>query len=128
MISLSSPDPVAAMSLAELAEHMVRGGFRAKLYAGNRIYIAGYGRDISAWLTPPASPTASIASLGSADGLFLHVRSSWRSPHNGLRCKGVKHAILTDLHAAGFLSSPPPGDWRRVALDEPRNSVAASRA
>lgn len=126
MISPFSPNPVAAMSLAELAEHLVRGGFRAKLYGVNRIYIAGYGRDISAWLTSPTSQAPSVASPSSADGLFLYVSSSWRSPHNGLRCKGVKHAILTDLHAAGFLSSPPPGDWRRVMLDEPRNSVVAS--
>jgi hypothetical protein len=102
------------MNADSLAAMLLAHGFRAKAYHGSRVYLDGYGRDVKAWLEPGASGELP------ADGAFLHVRSSWRSHLNGLRCKGVKHAILTDLYAAGFLSSPPPEDWRRVRLDEPR--------
>jgi hypothetical protein len=102
------------MTPDELALILIANGFRAKVYRETRIYLGGYGRDISAWLEKETSGALP------ADGSVLHVRSSWRSQHNALRCKGVKHAILLDLHAAGLLSVAPPDDWRRVTLEEPR--------
>jgi hypothetical protein len=107
------------MSPDECAAALLAAGFRAKRYGEARIYIGGYGRDISAWLESDAAGVLPV------DGATLHVRSSWRSPHNALRCKGVKHAILSDLHAAGLASVAPPEDWRQIRLDEQRSRPAS---
>lgn len=81
-----------------------------------RLYISGYGRDIKAYLC--------IADEGGplpADGCSLVVTSNWSAPrYNGLRCKGVKHAILEDLFAARLISTPPPLRWQDVELDAPQ--------
>lgn len=91
-------------------------GFNARLWKGFRIYLSGYGRDIKAYLQTDAAPGPLPA-----DGFRLVVTSSWNAPrYNGLRCKGVKHAILEDLFAARLISAPPPLRWQDVELDAPQ--------
>lgn len=97
----------------QIADLMHRCGFHVRAWRGARLYIDGYGRDISAYLEPPIEPGAAPL-----DHCPLIVRSNWRAPnHNGLRCKGVKHAMLTDLYRAELISDPPPAHWRDVPLD-----------
>jgi hypothetical protein len=98
-----------------LSEILSACGFNARLYKGGRIYISGYGKDIKACLV--AGP---ISGPLPADGYALSVSSSWRAAqYNGLRCKGVKHAILEDLYAARLISMAPPARWQDVSLDAP---------
>lgn len=98
---------------AHIVELMRCCGFHVRVWRAARIYIEGYGRDISAYLEPPIEPGAAPL-----DHCPLIVRSNWRAPnHNGLRCKGVKHAMLTDLYRAELISEPPPAHWRDVPLD-----------
>ena len=88
-------------------------GFNVRLYRDRRLYISGYGRDIKAYLEP-CDHNGPLP----ADGYALHVASTWRAPQfNGLRCKGVKHAILEDLFAARLISTAPPTKWQEVELD-----------
>lgn len=97
----------------QIADLMRRCGFQVRAWRGTRLYIDGYGRDISAYLAPPIEPGAAPL-----DHCPLIVRSNWRAPnHNGLRCKGVKHAMLSDLYRAELISVPPPAHWRDVPLD-----------
>lgn len=97
----------------QITDLMRRCGFYVRAWRGARLYIDGYGRDISAYLEPPIEPGAAPL-----DNCALIVRSNWRAPnHNGLRCKGVKHAMLTDLYRAELISEPPPAHWRDVQLD-----------
>lgn len=97
-----------------IVELMRRCGFHVRAWREARIYIDGYGRDISAYLEPPSEPGAAPL-----DNCPLIVRSNWRAPnHNGLRCKGVKHQMLTDLFKAELILTPPPDDWRHVLLDD----------
>ncbi len=98
-----------------LSEILSVCGFNARLYRGGRIYISGYGRDIKAYLHQKGGDGPLPA-----DGYALDVSSSWRAAqYNGLRCKGVKHAILEDLYAARLISTPPPRRWQDVTLDAP---------
>jgi hypothetical protein len=98
----------------DLCEALVYCGFRVRRWKGERLYLGGYGRDISAYLEPDCGGGPSPA-----DGYRLVVTSSWRAArYNGLRCKGVKHAIWGDLYRAALVSAPPPVDWQGVTLDE----------
>ena len=99
----------------DLTRALTYCGFHVRPWKGERVYLAGYGRDIKAYLTPDATK-----GVLPADGWHLTVTSSWRMPrYNGLRCKGVKHAILTDLFVAGLISAPPPPRWQDVDLEAP---------
>lgn len=96
-----------------LSEIMSACGFNVRLYRDSRVYISGYGRDIKAYL----APCDGVGPLP-ADGYALHVASSWRAPQfNGLRCKGIKHAILEDLYTARLITLAPPAKWQEVELD-----------
>lgn len=103
------------MPLEELASILSACGLSVRLWKGQRLYLSGYGRDIKAYLSPQSGDGPLPA-----DGYALTVTSSWNMPrYNGLRCKGVKHAILEDLFLAGVISTPPPADWKQVALEAP---------
>lgn len=96
----------------ELARILIACGFDARAWRGQRIYLGGYGRDITAYLEP-----RDLSAEFPADGARLDVRSSWQAArYNGLRCKGVKHEILKDLWRARLISSPPPERWQDVSL------------
>jgi hypothetical protein len=102
-------------SLEDLAAILSACGLSVRLWKGQRLYLSGYGRDIKAYLTPQGG-----GGPLPADSYALTVTSSWNMPrYNGLRCKGVKHAILEDLYLAGVISAPPPADWKQVALEAP---------
>lgn len=99
------------MNAERLANFLEAHGLRVKLWRERRVYVFGYGRDVSCAIEPiPGEPTL--------DRARILVTSNWRSPHVGLRCKGVKHALLQDLFGLGLLSAAPPDDWRRVQLDD----------
>ncbi|MBI1256569.1 MAG: hypothetical protein GC204_03775 [Chloroflexi bacterium] len=102
------------MSARPLADRLARYGFRVRLWNDRRIYLAGYGREISAYIEPLAGDDPML------DGARIVVESRWRSSKAALHAKGVKHAILKDLHDAGILSERPPDDWRKIRLDDPR--------
>lgn len=108
--------------LEELADILSACGLSVRLWKGQRLYLSGYGRDIKAYLAPRSG-----GGPLPADSYALTVTSSWNMPrYNGLRCKGVKHAILEDLFLAGVISTPPPADWKQVELEAPhavRNSI-----
>ncbi|MFZ4602984.1 MAG: hypothetical protein ACOYM8_11050 [Caulobacterales bacterium] len=104
----TSPTPPAA----QLAAIMTACGFSVRVWRDARVYLNGYGRDVRAYLEPrtldPQAPAADAK---------LVVSSTWQAPrYNGLRCKGVKHAILKDLWTAQLISAPPPERWQDVTL------------
>jgi hypothetical protein len=104
-----------SFTLEDLSSILSACGFSVRTWKGQRLYLSGYGRDIKAYLHP-ATPHGPLP----ADGFALVVTSSWNMPrYNGLRCKGVKHAILEDLFLAGVISTSPPPDWKQVTLDAP---------
>lgn len=110
------PPNSPSVPLEALAIILSACGLSVRLWKGQRLYLSGYGRDIKAYLHPSAARGPLPA-----DGYALVVMSNWNMPrYNGLRCKGVKHAILEDLFLAGVISSPPPRDWRQVELDAPQ--------
>lgn len=97
-----------------LAAIMTGCGFSVRLWRGRRVYLDGYGRDVSAYLEPLAADPSFPA-----DAAKLVVRSSWQAHrYNGLRCKGVKHAIWKDLYEAKLISAPPPERWQDVAVTD----------
>lgn len=104
-----------------LSEILSACGFNVRLYRGGRLYISGYGKDIKAYLHegPILGPLP-------ADGYALSVSSTWRAAqYNGLRCKGVKHAILEDLYTARLITAPPPRRWQDVELEAPHGARRA---
>lgn len=110
------PDSNHPSPIEDLCRILRACGFDASSWRGQRIYIRGYGRDIKAWLSPGPDAGGSLP----VDAFRLIVTSTWRAAlHNGLRCKGVKHAILCDLYAAGLMSAAPPARWQDVVLDTP---------
>lgn len=108
--------------LAETAALMTRCGFTVRPWR-SRLYLDGYGRDISAYVEMALEPGAAPL-----DGAMLTVVSNWRSRHNGLRCKGVKHAILSDLYRAELVSEAPPAHWRDVPLERAKETRPIVRA
>jgi hypothetical protein len=113
-----SPTPTPSQCVRSLADELARiltgCGFDARVWRGQRVYLGGYGRDITAFFEP-----RTLCPEHPADGVRLDVRSSWQAArYNGLRCKGVKHAILKDLWRACLLSAPPPDRWQDVPLTE----------
>lgn len=122
MISASEINHQKTRVLA-LAEALTYCGFQLRVWRDQRVYLQGYGRDITAYLEPRACDGQRLA-----DGARLDVRSNWQAAkHNGLRCKGVKHSILKDLWAARLISEPPPEKWQDVMLSEPRPDGGAIR-
>lgn len=122
MISASEINHQKSRVLA-LVEALTYCGFACRVWREQRVYLHGYGRDITAYLEP-----CDDDGLRPADGAGLDVRSNWQAAkHNGLRCKGVKHAILKDLWAARLISEPPPEKWQDVVLVEPRPAGRAIR-
>lgn len=99
------------MNAARLAAFLEARGFRVRLWQERRVYVSGYGKDISCAIEP-------VAGDRTLDKAVITVRSTWRSPHAGLRCKGVKHTLLWDLYALGLLTETPPRDWQAVKMDE----------
>lgn len=101
------------MTAAQVAKAMTAAGFSVRLWRDTRIYVHGYGCDITASIEPLEGATL--------DAARIDIKTSWRSPHATLRCKGVKHALLVDLFDAGLLAAPPPDHWRQVRVeDRPR--------
>lgn len=122
MISASEINDQKSRVLA-LAGALKYCGFECRVWRDQRVYLHGYGRDITAYLEPFGDE-----GLALADGARLDVRSNWQAAkHNGLRCKGVKHAILKDLWAARLVTTPPPEKWQDVMLVEPRPDGRAIR-
>ena len=100
------------VSIDDLDQILSACGFSSRLWKGQRLYISGYGRDIKAYLQPDK-----MRGPLPADGYSLSVTSNWSAPRfNGLRCKGVMHAILQDLYRAGLISQEPPHRWQDVEL------------
>lgn len=131
--SSSRQSKASSSAVDELARILIACGFDARVWRGQRVYLGGYGRDISAYLEPRG-----LSAEFPADGARLDVRSSWQAArYNGLRCKGVKHEILKDLWRARLISTPPPERWQDVSLAdalavrplirpfEPQNSESA---
>lgn len=112
------------MTPLQIAETLMKLGFQAKPYGATKIYLSGYGRDVSAYIDVAGDATGPRL----ADGRTLTVTSKWRSPQNALRCKGVKHAIMVDLYNADLLTARPPEHWRDVVLDETPKPVRVIRA
>jgi hypothetical protein len=101
------------MNAVDLAARLTAAGFKVRLWRDRRVYIQGYGRDIRAYIEPGASTTL--------DDARIDITTSWRSHHATMHCKGVKHALLSDLFDAGLLDTPPPDHWRLVRIeDRPR--------
>lgn len=98
------------MNAAAFAQVMTAAGFRVRLWRDTRIYVYGYGRDITACVEPVDAETL--------DRARIEVTTNWRSAHATLRCKGVKHALLSDLFEAGLMAAPPPDHWREVRIEE----------
>jgi hypothetical protein len=107
----SSPIPPSHLgtdvTAEKLFQRMKLSGFRVSLWRERRIYVQGHGRDIRAYIEP-------VPDMPNADGARIVVESTWRSPQNALRCKSIKHAILSDLFEAELLTTPPPESWRDV--------------
>jgi hypothetical protein len=101
-------------------------GFDADAWKGERVYLSGYGPAVRAYLTIPSLPL-DRAGARPCDGANLVVTSFWKSTKSGLHAKGVKHAILMDLHAAGLISEAPPARWQDVALEAPLGARRAVR-
>jgi hypothetical protein len=99
------------MNATRLAAFLEARGFRVRLWRERRVYVSGYGKDVSCAIEP-------VADAKTLDDAVITVSSTWRSPHAGLRCKGVKHTLLWDLFALGLLSQKPPRDWQAVKLDD----------
>jgi hypothetical protein len=111
----SAPD--AGDAASSLAAVLRRCGFDAETWKGERVYLAGYGPAVRAYLTLPSLPSRATG-LRPCDGARLVVTSFWKSTKSGLHAKGVKHAILCDLHRAGLISQEPPERWQDVSLDD----------
>jgi hypothetical protein len=107
----------AKADVAALAAVLTACGFEAEAWKGERVYLAGYGPAVRAFLTLPSLPSRESGARP-CDGARLVVTSFWKSMKSGLHAKGVKHAILCDLHRAGLISQAPPERWQDVALDE----------
>lgn len=121
--AMSDSSPTLDDRIDSLRLILASCGFDVRAWRSKRLYLHSYGRDIKAWLEP-----GSVQPGLPADGWRLFVTSTWRaSRQNGLRCKGVKHAILRDLFAAGLISAPPPERWQDVVLDAPLSEKAAIR-
>jgi hypothetical protein len=97
-------------------------GFTAKAWKGTRIYLNGYGRDISAYITMD-EPGAEAEEGRLFDGCALKVYSNcdsqpgaWRAN----RAKQVKHDIMTSLYADGHgitaYLGPVCATWQEVIL------------
>jgi hypothetical protein len=100
------------MSFEKLADELRACGIAAKVWNDGKIFIDGYGRQLKISVTPSEGGSRPL------DMAVIHVTSTWKSTKAALYCKGAKHALLGDLYLAGFISAPPPDDWRKVVLDE----------
>lgn len=100
------------MNIEALAQELRECGIPAKVWNEGKLFIDGYGRQLKI--------SVSLSELGPRplDHATITVTTSWKSTKAGLYCKGVKHALLVDLYLAGFTSTSPPDDWRKVVLDE----------
>lgn len=110
------------MTIEALAQELRECGIPAKVWNDGKLFIDGYGRQLKI--------SVSISEFGARplDHATITVTTSWKSTKAGLYCKGVKHALLVDLHLAGFISHAPPDDWRKVVLDErPKIRVVTRR-
>ena len=105
-------DDAAEAQTCSLAAILAQCGFDVQSWKGERIYLSGYGQSVRAYLTPPSLPGGRPC-----DGAGLVVTSFWKSAKSALHAKGVKHAILKDLHTAGLMSERPPARWQDVSLD-----------
>lgn len=110
-----------------LAATLLQCGLDAEAWKGERVYLSGYGTAVRAYLTIPSLPLDQLGARP-CDGANLVVTSFWKSTKSGLHAKGVKHAILSDLYAAGLISEAPPARWQDVALDAPLGARRSIRA
>lgn len=118
--------PARSDAASLLAAIMRECGFDAGAWKGERVYLSGYGAAIRAYLTIPSLPL-DRAGAPPCDGASLIVTSFWKSTKSGLHAKGVKHAILMDLYAAGLISEAPPARWQDVSLEAPLGARRAVR-
>jgi hypothetical protein len=105
-----------------LAAALTEAGFKANIFKGQRIYLNGYGRDISAYITLDY-PDDEVAQGRLFDGCALKVFSNcdsqtgkWRTN----RAKQIKHAIMERLYSEGdgitaYLGAPCE-NWEDVIL------------
>jgi hypothetical protein len=106
---------IDALTIA-LQEH----GFTVKAYQGFRIYLNGYGRDISAYIVLD-DPDEEAETGRLYDGCALKVFSNcnnqgakWRIN----RAKQIKHTIMTSLYESGIVAylGPICESWEDVIL------------
>ena len=123
---MSAPERAIAAATA-FAERLCACGFQARASRSakgeERIYLSGYGRDITAMLRITAEVFAgSIPHFAPAQ---LIVTSSWKRGTllNTQRCKGVKHAIWKDLHTAGVMPERPPERWIDVSISSSNKPI-----
>lgn len=105
--------------LEALTAALNAAGLDAKSWKGQRIYLNGLGRDISAYIT--LDEPASEAEPGSLfSGCALKVFSNAEQDRQWLinRAKQVKHGLMERIHGAGITASPgaPCATWQEVIL------------
>lgn len=86
-----------------LSAAMNAAGLTTKAWKGTRIYVNGYGRDISAYITID-EPESEAVEGRLFDGCALRVYSNCDSQSGAWRAnraKQVKHDIMTTLYADG---------------------------
>lgn len=96
-------------------------GFTAKAWKDQRIYLNGYGKDISAYITLD-TPTDAAVDGRLFDGCALKVYSNAEQSGAWLvnRRKQVKHQIMVQLYddgqgVTGYFEAPTD-DWQKVIL------------
>ncbi len=109
------------IQIEALTEALNANGFSAKIWKGSRIYLNGYGKDISAYITldwPDAPATDGRLFDGCALKVFSNADQTGAWKVN--RAKQVKHNIMTALYDEGNgitgYFEPPCATWQEVIL------------
>lgn len=101
-----------------LTAALVSAGLTAKAWKGQRIYINGLGRDMSAYIALD-EPDAEAADGRLFDGCALKVYSSQEVRSSAIaRAKQVKHGLMETLSNAGITAylGTPCERWQDVIL------------
>jgi hypothetical protein len=93
----------------------------AKIWRGDRIYLNGYGKDISAYITFDDALTPAdecVGTMGLFQGCALKVFSNANQDRSWIisRAKQIKHGIMVAMVNASIVPGPVCSDWRDVVL------------
>jgi len=102
---------------------LLQAGFKAKIWKDQRIYLNGFGLDISAFFIfdDPASPFNPDGELQKKSGLLAYTSlkvftdagaGKWAIN----RRKEVLHAIGCELAKAGISKASPPPDYHEMII------------